>query len=155
MDNNPHIAIFREGAVLLNIDSGAPAGPIRFHGMATIPASRDDSVLAFAFQLGVDGAGTHFVFVGHKPEGYGVVATLDGAQAQIRFRTNLPGTFELWTADGWVSRDLEGKCVWCPKYYKSKKYVWDNGKLRHLSTLRGRRGYQPETFDDSPFVMVK
>ena len=155
MDNDPHFAIFRGGAALLNTDSGAPAGPVRFHGMAAIPISDRASILAFAFQLGVNGAGTFFVFVGQNPGGYGVVATLQGDQAQLRFSEGSPGTFVLWTADGWIGRGPDGRCVWCPKYYKSEKYAWENGKPRYLSTVRSRQGYKPETFDDSPFLITK
>src|ERR1700722_1297294 len=136
MGNDPHFAIFRDGATLLNTDSGVPGGPVRFHGMAAIPISDGASVLAFVFRLGADGAGTFFVFVGQNPGGYGVVATLKGTQAQLRFSKGSPGTFVLWTADGGVGRGLDGKCVWCPKYYKSTKYAWENGKPRYLSTDR-------------------
>lgn len=155
MDNDPHFAIFRDGATLLNTDSGAPVGPVRFHGMAAIPISGEESALAFAFQLGGDGAGTFFVFVGQKPGGYGVVATLEGVQAQLRFSEGSPGTFVLWTADGWVGHGLDATCVWCPKYYKLKKYAWENGKLQHLSTVRSRQGFKPETFDNFPFLITK
>ena len=155
MDNDPHFAIFRGGVALLNTDSGAPVGPVRFHGMAAIPISDEASVLAFAFQLGGDGAGTFFVFVGQKPGGYGAVATLEGVQAQLRFREGSPGTFVLWTADGWIGRGVDATCVWCPKYYKLKKYAWENGKPQHLSTVRTRQGFKPETFDDSPFLITK
>jgi hypothetical protein len=155
MDNNPRIALFRGDAVLLDIDSGAAGGPIRFHGMATIPVSHEVSVLAFAFQLGVDGAGTFFVFVGQKPQGYSVVAALKGSQAQLRFNESSPGKLELWTADGQVSHDPYRQCVWCPKYYKRTAYAWKNGQLRPLKTIRTQQGYQPDTFDELPFVMVK
>jgi hypothetical protein len=37
MNNNSHIAFFRSSSVLLNIGSGAATGPVRFHGLATIP----------------------------------------------------------------------------------------------------------------------
>lgn len=155
MDNDPHFAIFRGGAALLNTDSGAPVGPVRFHGMAAIPISDKASVLAFAFHLGGDGAGTFFVFVGQKQGGYAVVATLEAVQAQLRFSQGSPGTFVLWTVDGWVGRGLDATCVWCPKYYKLEKYAWEDGKPRQLSNVRSRQGYQPEIFDDAPFLMTK
>ncbi len=155
MDNVPHIALFRGDALLLNIDSGAPGGPVRFHAAAVVPVSHRTSLLAFAFQLGVDGAGTYFVFIDQKADGYGVVAKLEGAQAQVRFFSNSLGRFELWTADGQVNREPDRQCVWCPKYYRTTTYIWKNGAMRRLETIKSRRGYDPETFDDSPFELVK
>jgi len=155
MDNCPHIAIFHGADTVLNIESDAPAGPVRFGGMAFMPFAQHAPVVGFAFSLGVDGSGTFFVFIGKKPDGYKVIATIVGAQAQVRFSKVAPGHFELWAADGQFNRRWDMQCVWCPKYYKRTTYTWRDGELRKLQTVRTRRGYQPETFNDAPFLLTK
>ncbi len=157
MDNHPHVAIFRNGNVVLDLDSItlAPFGPVGFHGMAISRVSHDPIVAAFAFTLAVDQSGTFFVFVGEKSGGYKVIATLRGAQAQVRFRDSLSGRFEFWTADGQFDRDPEKQCVWCPKYYTRTIYAWQNGQLRQVLRSKEKQAYDPETFQDTPFMPMK
>ncbi len=156
MDNHPHVAVFSQsGAVAVDIDALAlaPSGPIRFDGMAIMPVSDGTPLLACAFTLGVDGAGTFFVFVGQESGTYKVLATLQGAQAQLRLNAKSPERFEFWTADGQFSRNPDKQCVWCPKHYKTKLYAWRNQKLTRLSESKSSRGYDPETFDDRRFMV--
>lgn len=156
MDNHPHVAVFSSsGAVDLDIDALAlaPSGPVRFDGIAVMPVSGGAPLLACAFTLGVDGSGTFFVFVGQESGTYKVLATLRGAQAQLRFNAKSPERFEFWTADGQFSRDPDKQCVWCSKYYRTKTYEWRNGKLVLLAASKSSRGYEPETFDDARFVV--
>lgn len=136
MDNQPHVAVLSpSGAIAVDIDALAlaPSGPIRFDGMAIMPVSDGAPLLACAFTLGVDGAGTFFVFVGQESGTYKVLGTLKGAQAQLRFNAKSPERFEFWTADGQFSRDPDKQCVWCSKHYKTKLYTWRNQKLTRLS----------------------
>jgi hypothetical protein len=58
-----------------------------------MPFTKDAPIIGFAFALGGDGAGTFFVFVGAMPDGYKVIATIEGAQAQVRFGNRSPGHF--------------------------------------------------------------
>jgi hypothetical protein len=155
MDNQPHIVFIRAGEVIFDTGSTANSGPVRFHGMATIPESSTSVVIGFAFTLGVNGAETIFVFVGQEGQNYKVIGTLKGAQAQLRFSYNQPGHFEIWTADGQYNHDPEKQCVWCPKYYKITSYSLQAGSLQQLRVLRSSRAYQPDTFYASPFVVVK
>lgn len=151
MDNHPHVAVLRNGNVLLNIDSVnlAPFGPVQFHGLAVSSLPDKTSMMAFAFTLAVDGSGTMFVFVRGTAGGYKVVGTLSGPQTQVRFRNNFSARFELWTADGEASRD---ECVWCPKFYRKTLYQWRNGHLRKIGVYGDKRAYRPETFTDAPFM---
>ena len=157
MDNHPHVAVFSpSGAVAIDVDSVAlaPFGPVRFDGMAVMPVSDGAPLSACAFTLGVDGAGTFFVFVGQESRTYKVLATLHGAQAQLRFNAKSPKRLEFWTADGSVFPNDPGKnCVWCPKYYRTKTYEWRNGKLVLLAASKSSRGYEPKTFDDARFLV--
>lgn len=156
MDSHPHIAVTSpSGSVAFDIDavSLAPAGPIKFDGMAVVPVSGHAPLLAFAFTLGVDGAGTFFVFVGHESQTYKVLAKLTGAQAQLRFHAGLPGRFEFWTADGQFSHSPDQQCVWCSKYYKRKMYVWRDAKLVLVGELKTRQQYRPERFDEARFMV--
>jgi hypothetical protein len=157
MDNHPHVAIFRSGEIVLDLDSVrlAPFGPVSFHGMALLPASHDAVVAAFAFTLAVDQSGTFFVFTGEKSGGYKVIGTLSGTQAQVRFRDSLSGRFEFWTADGEFDRDPDKQCVWCRKYYKRTTYAWQNGQLQQLLISKGRQAYDPEAFQETPFMSMK
>jgi hypothetical protein len=152
MDNHPHVALWGSGGVLFDSDvaSLASSGPTRFQGMAVLPGGKADAVAVLAFSLGVDGAGTFFVFIGQPSARYEVVATLTGTQAQLRFR--LDGRYEMWSADGASTSE---SCVWCPKYFKKTTLTWRDGTLRRVATTKTSRGYQPDTFADKPFVLVK
>jgi len=156
MDNHTHVAVFSSsGAVTLDIDALtlAPSGPVRFDGIAVVPVPGGAPLLACAFTLGVDGSGTFFVFVGQESGTYKVLATLRGAQAQLRFNPKSPERFEFWTADGQFSRDPDKQCVWCSKHYKTKLYAWRDQKLTRLSESKSSQGYDPETFDDTRFMV--
>jgi hypothetical protein len=155
MDNHPHVAIFRGDNLSLDVDSVslATTGPIRFDGMASLPTTHGIPVLAVAFALGGDGAATFFVFIGPQHKKYRVLTTLQGEQAQLRFSKGSPKRLELWTANGYFSRDPDKQCIWCPKYYNRSTYAWRDGKLVRISTRRTTRGYQPETFDNDRFII--
>jgi hypothetical protein len=156
MDNHPHIALLRRGVVALNVDvlNLAPAGPVRFHGMAVLPGSEIDAAAAFAFTLGVDGSGTFFVFVGRRNASYKVTATLTGAQAQLRFGAK-GSQLEFWSADRQHHRNPLEQCVWCPKYYKKIVLAWRNGKLLRVGALTSSRSFQPEDFFAAPFALLR
>lgn len=154
-DNEPHVVFVQsDGGVLnLNVLSFARVGPGSFHGMAILPGSENNAVAAFAFTLGVDSSETFFLFVGRKPSGYQLTATLRGAQSQLRFTED--GALQFWSAGGQFNRRWDYQCVWCPKYYKSTELVWRNGKLRNQRTTVSKRGYQPDNFFEKPFVLEK
>jgi hypothetical protein len=149
MDNRPKVAILRDGSVKLNLDvlSLAQGGPAFFNGMALLRGDERNAVAVFAFRLAADGSGTFFVFVGRGPSGYGVTATLQGLQAQLRFESN--DQLELWSANG------QAPCVWCPKPYRVTKLGWSDGKLRDLSPATDEGEYRPEQFVGEPFVAKK
>jgi len=156
MDSHPHIALLsRTGAIVLDVDviSLAPTGHVGFDGMAVLPISSNAPLLVCAFTLGVDGSGTFFVFVGQDSGNYKVVGSLTGAQAQIRFSEKSPHRFELWTADAQSNRNPDQQCVRCPKYYRTRVYEWQNGKLALISEAKSNRGYDPETFDNTRFLV--
>jgi hypothetical protein len=152
MDNHPHVVVLRNDGILLNTDvtNLASSGPTGYQGIAILSGANADAVAVLAFSLGVDGAGTFYVFIGQAMNRYKVVATLVGTQAQLRFR--LDGRYELWSADGASTSE---SCVWCPKYFKQTTLGWRNGRLRRIATTKTSRGYQPDTFADKPFVLVK
>lgn len=152
MDNSPQIAFFHNGNVVFQHNSDASTGPIRFDGMALL-LNPSRSLVAFAFTLGVDGAGTFFVLVGEQAGQYKLVASLRGTQAQLRFDNSSPEQLELWTADGQFNRNPDYQCVWCLKYYTRKTYAWQNGKLKLIQIVKGRRGHKPETFEKRRFVI--
>ncbi|HYB61049.1 MAG TPA: hypothetical protein VEH50_06180 [Methylomirabilota bacterium] len=157
LDNHPHVAIFRNGDIVLDLDSVtlAPFGPVGFHGMAISPVSHGPVVAAFAFTLAVDQSGTFFVFVGEKSGKYKVIATLSGSQAQVRFTDSLSRRFEFWTAGGPFDSDPDEQCVWCRKFYKKTTYAWQNGQLRQLLTSKEKQAYDPWSFQDTPFMPIK
>jgi hypothetical protein len=153
MDNHSHVAVLSpNGVTLLDIDALrlAAIGPVRFDSMAVMTLHGRPLVVC-AFNLGGDGAGTFFVFIGQEFEKYKVLATLTGAQAQIRFDQKSPNRFAFWTADAQASQDPDEQCVWCSKYYKTKTYEWRNGELVLLTQTRSTRGYDPEMFDRERF----
>jgi hypothetical protein len=156
MDNHPHVAVFSPTGVLaLDLDALrlAPVGPVRFDSMAAVSVLGRGVLFVCAFTLGVDGAGTFFVFIGQESETYRVLGTLSGVQAQIRLSAKLPDRLEFWTADGQASKDPDQQCVWCSKYYKSKRYEWRNRRLVLLAQSRSTHGYDPERFDSHRFLL--
>jgi hypothetical protein len=155
MDNRPHIAVMRHGAVLFNTDvvNLESSGPVRFEALAVLPGPEDSAVAAFAFSLGVNGAGKSFVFIGRTPTRYKVTGVLNGEQAQLRFDSH--GRLRFWSADGWVGRGFENECVWCPKYYKESELAWTAGKLHRLNSVRHRESYDPSTFAEEPFKFIR
>jgi|GEM_PF-3974637 len=157
MDNHPHIAVIRDTKVLLNVDAVAiaPAGPVRFAGMALLPVSQNMPLMAFAFRLAVDQAGTFFVFIDSTTKSYRIAATLQGAQAQLRFKADSPGRFEFWRGGRPSSRSPDDHCVWCPVFYSTISYKWMGGKLARLGTVKSKHGYDPDLFFESPFLSGK
>lgn len=151
MDNHPHIAVMRQGKILFDADmvSLAPAGPMSFLAMAVPTNAPSDAIAVFAFSLGVNGAGTFFVFLGQPHDSYKITATLTGTQAQLRFAN---GRYEFWSADGASTAE---SCTWCPKYFRKTTFTWRNGILRQVATNRTKQGYEPDVFSDRPFVLLK
>jgi hypothetical protein len=155
MDNQPRIAFVRKGAVVFDTDSTASSGPVRFHGMATMPDSSGNVAAAFAFTLGVDGAETFFVFIGQEGRNYKVTGTLKGAQSQLRFGNHQLGQLEFWTANGQVSKNPDEQCVWCRQYYKVTTYLLRPEGIQRLRTSESKQSYSPETFSETPFKVVQ
>lgn len=152
LDNDPHIAFFRHGTVVSNFDSDriAPVHPVRFRGMLVSGEQSDTATAVFAFTLGGDSAGTFFVFIGQKDRSYEVVATLSGAQAQLRFGDSLEGTFHLWAADGQAAHAWDKQCVWCRKYYEVTTYRFEQRQLRQIQKRKSKDSYDPEGFFEEP-----
>ena len=157
MNNEPHVVLVRGERVIFNtgISSLARTGPIRFHGMALLARAGTTPIVVCAFTLGGDSAETFFVFLGEQSKGYKVIATLRGEQAQIRINSRPLASFELWKGDGFSGRGLDAECVWCPKYYKKTMYEFRQGKLEKLESIRTKRGYDPDPFFETPFILIK
>jgi len=157
MDNHPHVAVFRAGRLAADLDVTEFAihlsGPIRFTDMNIVRSRSDNPILIAAFALAVDGSGTFFVFIGQQGNSYKVLATLHGAQAQLRFNHSAPDRVELWTADKSVGHSFEDSCVWCPKYYRKKVYAWRNGRLKLVSNSLDEEAHSPGDFDEHRFII--
>jgi hypothetical protein len=151
MDNEPRIAFLRNGALILETDSMARTGPVRFHGLAVIPVPKNEFVIGFAFTLGVDGAETFFLLMGPEGKKYKEISTLEGAQAQLRFSTGRLGYVELWQANGQASKNPDEQCVWCRQYYKISRYSLSETELKQVGVSKSKQPYSPELFSEAPF----